>query len=236
MEIENLILLGRLNGTVYFACALDAENGRAESGVSLSDFEDLRKVGPLLDDHEATLLAYAKSLCHWHERHRFCGACGSPTVAGRAGHVRVCQNAQCGASHFPRIDPAIIVLVHCHDHCLLGRQSRWPKKRYSTIAGFVEPGESAEHAVLREVFEETGIRLEHLSYQSSQPWPFPGSLMLGFHAETARQEICRNDEELEDARWFSRQEVARAIEGRGDIRLPPRMSISRRLIEDWCHN
>ena len=173
-------------------------------------------------------MAYARAMSWWRARHRWCSACGAPATPQRAGHVVRCSNEACGIEVFPRIDPAIIVLVTDGDRALLGRQASWPPRRYSTIAGFVEPGESLEDAVAREVEEETGVRIASASYHSSQPWPFPSSLMLGFTAEALPGAIACADAELEDARWFSREQLAR-----GEALLPPRTSISHRLIEQW---
>jgi NAD+ diphosphatase len=191
-------------------------------------FVELRPLVPLLDEREASLLAYARALGYWRARHRWCGVCGARCAPQRAGHVMHCTTG-CGTDYFPRIDPAIIVLVTDGEHALLGRQASWPPGRYSTIAGFVEPGESLEDAVAREVQEETGVDVIDVDYVSSQPWPFPSSLMLGFHA-TARAgaPIHCNDAELEDARWFTRAQIAA-----GEALLPPRVSISYRLIERW---
>jgi NAD+ diphosphatase len=191
-------------------------------------FEELRPLTPLLDADEAGLLAYARALSWWRAKHRYCGVCGSVALPRRAGHTIRCTSESCRAEVFPRIDPAIIVLVHDGDRALLGRQASWPPGRYSTIAGFVEPGESLEDAVAREVAEETGVRVTSAQYHSSQPWPFPSSLMLGFMAEAAPGEIACADAELEDARWFTREQIAR-----GEPMLPPRTSISWRLIEHW---
>lgn len=236
--LESTVLLGSHQRHAYFAYFIDEDRDPIKEQLLRTDatFEDLRRLGPVLDDWDASLLAYAKGICYWHERHRFCGVCGSATVSSNAGHLRLCINSVCGVSHFPRTDPAIIVLVHCGERCLLGRQGRWPKGVYSTLAGFVEPGESAEQAVLREVCEETGIYIERMSYQSSQPWPFPSSLMLGFRATARFEEIRRNDNELEDARWFTRGQVVDAVADRGPLKLPPVFSVSRRLIEDWCRD
>lgn len=187
---------------------------------------ELRPVAADLPPDEAGLLAYARALAIWHDNHRHCGRCGAATQASRAGHARRC--GRCAHECFPRIDPAIIVLVHSHGRALLGRQPSWPAGRYSTIAGFVEPGESLEDAVRREVLEETGIEVGRIDYHSSQPWPFPASLMLGFTAEGCDGEPQARDNELEDVRWFSREQVRR-----GEILLPPAESISRRLITQW---
>ncbi len=236
IPLERTVLMGCDERHTYFALRCEAESDPLADFPRVDDalFEDLRKVGPVLADWDASLLAYAKGMCYWHERHRYCGVCGSATINAKAGHLRICNAPGCAAVHFPRTDPAIIVLVHSDDQCLLGRQSRWPKDVYSTLAGFVEPGESAEQAVVREVVEETGVRIDRLFYHSSQPWPFPSSLMLGFHAQAAWQPIGGNDRELEDARWFTREPLSRAMAGHGPLRLPPAFSISRKLMEDWC--
>jgi NAD+ diphosphatase len=195
-----------------------------------ADFVELR--GLKLDHDRGAILAYARGMLHWHRQHRFCGICGSPTISAEAGHVRHCTNHDCGAHHFPRTDPAVIMLVHDGDRCLLGRQAKWPKGRFSTLAGFVEPGESLEDAVAREVLEETGIRIGDVAYHSSQPWPFPGSIMLGFSAEARSTEIQVDEREIETAHWFERGWL---LDHRDDpdFHLPPADSISRRLIEDW---
>ncbi len=190
-------------------------------------FQELRPLAPQLDAEEAGLLAYARALSIWRARQRFCGVCGGPTVPARAGHSMICADAQCAQEYFPRLDPAIIVLVTDGPRALLGRQSGWPPGRYSTIAGFVEPGESLEDAVQREVMEETGVQVLSCRYDSSQPWPFPASLMVGFQA-LGLPGAVRVGRELEDARWLSREAV-RA----GEVQLPPPHSISRRLIESW---
>ena len=192
-------------------------------------FEELRALSPQLDAEEAGLLAYARALTIWRSRRRYCGVCGAATCPRRAGHSLLCSREPCGAEYFPRLEPAIIVLVTDGERALLGRQGTWPPGRYSTIAGFVEPGESLEDAVAREVMEETGVRVTHARYDSSQPWPFPASLMVGFHAEAPADPV-RVGGELEDARWFTQEEV-RA----GAVLLPPVHSISRRLIDAWLH-
>lgn len=191
-------------------------------------FEELRPLAPMLGEDEAGLLAYARALAYWRQRHRHCGVCGASAQPVRAGHVMRCSDAACSTEFFPRIDPAIIVLVSDGERALLGRQASWPSGRYSTIAGFVEPGESLEDAVAREVLEETGVAVLSSDYHSSQPWPFPSSLMLGFMAQAAPGSPARGQDELEDARWFSREEIAA-----GEATLPPPTSISYRLIETW---
>ncbi|MDE2050470.1 MAG: NAD(+) diphosphatase [Gammaproteobacteria bacterium] len=193
-----------------------------------TSFEELRPLSPLLAGEEAGLLAYARALSIWRSRQRYCGACGAPTIPRRAGHCMRCSNEGCAQEFFPRLDPAIIVLVTDGESALLGRQATWPAGRYSTIAGFVEPGESLEDAVAREVMEETGVPVVAARYDSSQPWPFPASIMIGFRARARPGSPARGSGELEDARWFSRQEI-RA----GAALLPPAHSISRRLIGAW---
>jgi NAD+ diphosphatase len=220
------ILLGKFHGSACFA--LERATPEDAGPGSHAEFTDLRVAGGLLPADEAGLLAYARALVWWRHRHRHCGVCGAPTIAASAGHVMRCTNPACGAESFPRIDPAIIVLITDGERALLGRQASWPAGRYSTIAGFVEPGESLEDAVVREVREETGIDVGELQYRSSQPWPFPSSLMVGFEARAGTTVIACPDGELEDARWFTRAELAA-----GTPLLPPPQSISFRLIADW---
>ena len=235
-DSEAPIFLGMVEGRACFALDLASDDRRLAELERRGRFQELRAIGAVLADRDAAVLSYARGMCHWHRRHLYCGACGHRTVSIQGGHVRKCANEQCGIHHFPRTDPAIIVLVHSADQCLLGRKPEWPPGRYSTIAGFVEPGEAIEQAVLREVREETGIIVEEVSYHSSQPWPFPGSIMLGFHASAAdAREVELVDGELEDARWFSRRDVEGALNRSGPLRLPPGISIARRLIEDWYH-
>lgn len=193
-------------------------------------FSDLRGVAGLLPEGEASVLAHARGLMHWRVKHRFCGVCGSATEPRNAGNAMACPS--CAAQHFPRTDPAVIMLVVRGDHCLLGHSTRFPNvKMYSTLAGFVEPGESLEEAVRREVMEESGISVGLVRYHSSQPWPFPASIMLGFYGEGLTEQIVIDPEELQDARWFSRAEL-RDPAAHG-FALPRVDSIARRLIEDW---
>lgn len=232
-----LVFLGVSDGEACFAMNLPDEDPRVPELEERGRFVELRSVGPMMEDRDASVLAYARGMFYWHRRHAFCGACGSRTISVQGGHVRRCTGEDCGIHHFPRTDPAIIVLVHCGHRCLLGRKPEWPEGRYSTIAGFVEPGEAIEQAVVREVREETGIDVSEVCYHSSQPWPFPASVMLGFHAladDTRMIELV--DGELEDARWFDRSEVGLALDRTGPLRLPPAFSISRRLISDWYHH
>jgi NAD+ diphosphatase len=192
----------------------------------------LREAAALLSQGEGGLVAQATGLVNWHRRHPRCSVCGEPTRVAEAGYVRVCPN--CGATHHPRTDPVVIMLVTDGDRALLGRQARWPPGRYSALAGFVEPGETLEEAVAREVREEAGVEVRAPRYQSSQPWPFPSSLMLGFVAEYAGGEATTRDEELEDVRWFSRRELEEIRAGNADgLGLPPPIAIARRLIDGW---
>ncbi len=192
-------------------------------------FSELRPLTSELPASEAGLLAYARALNIWRANHRYCSRCGTPNIGTRAGHARLCPN--CDSEEFPRIDPAIIVLVHDGERALLGRQAHWQPGRYSTLAGFVEPGESLEDAVRREVREETGVETLGIAYHSSQPWPFPASLMLGFTAEAQHAEPVLHDGELEHADWFTRDDIHA-----GRITLPPPEAISRRLIDNWLQH
>jgi NAD+ diphosphatase len=233
--ISEAVLLGLHEERAFFACDLSEietpqEVVRAEPPAQ---FIDLRRVGPLLPRHEGSLLAFARGIAYWHSRHRFCGLCGSPTKAEEAGHVRRCTDSQCNAPHFPRTDPAVIMLVHDGDRCLLGRQAAWPKGMHSTLAGFVEPGEALEETVRREVYEEAGVEVVDMQYRSSQPWPFPASLMLGFRASAHSDQLRIDPEELVDAGWYTRAQLIDPE--RRPIQLPNRDSIARHLIEDWLY-
>jgi NAD+ diphosphatase len=210
----------------------------AEAG----EFVDLRRAGWLVSENDAAMLAYSRALMLWHRRHRFCSVCGSSAESRRAGHVRKCFNPACGAESFPRTDPVVIMLVEYPAtterpaRCLLGRHSRLPKGAYSILAGFVEPGESLEDAVAREVWEESGVRVRDVTYQASQPWPFPYSMMTGFRAIAETEDITIDLYELEDARWFTASELAGFGEW-GDtsdgFKLPRKDSMARVLLDAW---
>ncbi len=231
---EDLFFLGLDgDGRACFALALDEAVDSPELPGSVDgEFAELRRVGATLDAYHAGLLAYARAVAYWHVTHRFCGTCGSPTRVERAGWLRVCPDEGCARQHFPRTDPAVIMRVEYEDRVLLGRQSAWPAKWYSVLAGFVEPGESLEEAVKREVAEEAGIVVSDVKYDSSQPWPFPASLMVGFSATAHSPEIRLDADELADARWFSRDDI-RAGVASGELRLSPKLSISRHLLDVW---
>ncbi len=227
------IFLGRQDDHAWFAV-------RAGDVVTPdAQHIDLRSAASAWPTFEATLFAQARALLHWHARHRFCGACGGEIDFVRAGWLGRCR--QCASEHYPRTDQAVIAAVTDGQRLLLGRQASWPARRYSVLAGFVEPGESLEQTVAREVFEEAGVRVRNARYLASQPWPFPGSLMLGFMAEAEPDDPIVGDE-LEDARWFDidsvRDGLARHWEtsmadDEPGISLSPPISISRWLIEQW---
>jgi NAD+ diphosphatase len=227
IDLREMILLGDYHGLAIFTTEIESVDPPPLPGGA--EFADLRHAAALLPHDEAGLVAYARAMISFRHRHRFCGSCGATTEPQNNGRVMTCTREGCGTESFPRVDPAIIVLVTDGDRALLGRQPGWPTGRYSTIAGFVEPGESLEDAVRREVLEETGIETGAMIYQSSQPWPFPRSLMLGFRAEARSTEIQLGDRELEDARWFHRDELAT-----GSM-MPFSQSIAYRLIEEWLN-
>jgi NAD+ diphosphatase len=222
---SDLVLLGWYEGDRIVLVDLPEE---AEPQIPGAEFQELRPLLALLQPGQIELLSLARALVVWRSRHRHCGVCGAATEPRSAGHVLRCTNPACVSEFFPRIDPAMIVLVTDGDHALLGRQRSWPKGRYSALAGFVEPGESLEETVAREVQEESGTRVSWVRYLASQAWPFPASLMLGFHAGATRGPV-RLDGELEDARWFSLQQ----LQSEGALLLPPTFTIARRLIEAW---
>jgi NAD+ diphosphatase len=241
-----VVFLGLIEGRAHFALDLSpAETpleslrspALAASGIDAAHvrFADLRQVGARVERREGALLALARAMLFWHARHRFCGRCGSPTRCEEAGHMRRCTSPACNTMHFPRTDPAVIMLVSDGERALLGRNRNFPATgMYSTLAGFVEPGESLEDAVAREVREETGIEVEAVYYHSSQPWPFPANIMLGFHAAARTTQITIDYGELADARWFERDWLLSHVDD-DTFRLPRLDSIARRLIEDWLH-
>ena len=189
-------------------------------------------IGALAED-EAPLFAAALSLAWWHSRHLFCANCGASTEIERGGWSRRCT--ECSAQHFPRVDPVVIMLAEHDGRLLLGRQPQYPPGRYSALAGFLEPGESIEAAVARELHEEAGIRVTDVAYVASQPWPFPSSLMIGCHARAVGDELAIDRTELDDARWFTREEIAAALKGDPDAAFqpPPRFAIARTLLDHW---
>jgi NAD+ diphosphatase len=228
------ILLGLDGGTALFALDVGglAPDERREA-IDGHHFISLREAGALMEPAEAGLAAYVMALLNWHRRHRFCANCGNATDIAEAGYSRHCP--RCGADHFPRTDPVVIMTVEHDDRLLLGRRAGWPGGRLSVLAGFVSPGESAEEAVTREVQEESGIVTRDPVFVASQPWPFPASLMLGFHAVSDGGEPRATDGELEEVRWLGRDAIEQAIEGGNPgFQLPPPVSIARYLIDRWA--
>jgi NAD+ diphosphatase len=224
---DGAIYLGEADGVPY--AALRAARSLSVDGRPVDSWAGLREVGAELGDLDAGLLAQAIGIIEWHERNRFSPVTGAPTTIERAGWVQ--RDPESGGEVFPRTDPAVIMLVHDGgDRCVLGRQAVWPPGRFSILAGFVEPGESAEAAVAREVAEEVGITVTDVRYVSSQPWPFPQSLMLGFVARATEHELRIDHDEIEEARWFSRDELR---SGTGPQALPPTVSIARHIIDRW---
>lgn len=224
------VFLGLHGDEPWFAVPVD--EAVLDAGAARIDLRSAAASWPPL---QATAFAQARAVMHWRSRHRHCSVCGVALVYERAGWLGRCPG--CAAEHYPRTDPAIIVAVGDGERLLLGRQASWPPRRYSTLAGFVEPGETLEQTLVREVWEESAVRVRSCRYLASQPWPFPSSLMLGFIAE-AEPDVPRANEELEDARWFTHAEVGAALRGEtadAGLLLSPRLSISRWLIERWYH-
>lgn len=227
-------------------CFLGLIDGRAAFTVDLSNLEDplsrttlatdatfqqLLMVGGQLPHAEAGIAAFSRAIFHWHRQHQYCGACGAATRPREGGHCRQCSNTECGTKHFPRTDPAIIVLVTHGDRCLLGHQRGWPDGMYSTLAGFVEPGETLEQAVIREVKEEAGVTVIDARYWKSQPWPFPSSLMLAFHATAVDDVIAVDGTEIESARWYTREELLHPRDP--SFFYPPPYSVAGQLIRTF---
>ena len=225
---DRRVFLGTFEGVAYFAAL---EEGLDTGDEHAPRYLGLREVGARLPALDAGLVVHAVSLANWHATHTHCPRCGAVTVPENAGHTRRCPVD--GSEHYPRTDAAVIMLVlDADDRLLLGRQTTWPEGRFSTLAGFVEPGESLEAAVRREVHEECGIEIGTVTYLGSQPWPFPSSLMLGFSAQALTTEVHRNDGEIAEARWYTRDALLADI-GTGRLHVSPSISISRRLIEHW---
>jgi NAD+ diphosphatase len=227
------VMLGLREGVCHFALDATAHPCPPEAGK----FIDVRTIAPQLAAGEAAILAQARSLIDWHARHGFCAVCGGPTAIREGGYSRACVNEQCAAQHFPRTDPVAIMLVLHGERCLLGRQPRFPPGMYSALAGFIEPGETIEDAVRREVAEEAGVRVGAVRYLASQPWPFPSSLMIGCVGEALSEEIRVDGAELDDARWFPRADiaamVARSLDMDASPRLPPPLSLAHQLARIW---
>jgi len=228
-DAETVLLGVGHDGAAVFAADPGPERGVAlRPEASLVGLRDVAAMSALAD---ANLLAHATGLLNWHRRHRFCANCGVATDTAEAGYVRECPN--CGAQHHPRTDPVVITLVIDGDRVLLGRNANWPERRFSCLAGFVEPGESLEQAVEREVGEEAGVTVADVRYVSSQPWPFPASLMLGFEATYTGGDPHPHDRELQAVEWFTREDLRRAAAGDGNVTIPPPLAIARRLMDGW---
>jgi NAD+ diphosphatase len=239
---EHLVFLGLDALGPLFALDVSAQrDDRLQPFLGENEFVDLREVAWRLDAQQAAQLAYARGLLFWNRHHLYCGLCGSPTRSENGGHMRRCSNSDCGRMHFPRTDPAVIMLVEDvsdpqRPRCLLARNSRFPNRMMSTLAGFVDPLESLEETVAREVFEECGIRVDNIEYQASQPWPFPSSIMLGFRARALTRDIRVDGEEIDEAHWFDAEQVRTFGEwgdGGDNYCLPRRDSIARYLVESW---
>lgn len=232
VSAAELVLLGRNGEEHLFAVDLESEESLPATARASIEWVDLWQAAGQLDPLQAGIVAYARGMLYWHRTHRYCGRCGAPNAVAAAGHERVCTNPDCAAKQFPRTDPAIITVVEHGERILLGRQANWPPLMYSTLAGFVEPGESLEQAVAREVKEETGVIVEDVRYFGSQPWPFPASLMLGFFARAVTTEIRIDPTELADAQWFHRDEIEPLVDT-SRLRLPRNFSIASMLIDAW---
>lgn len=232
-KLEHAVLLGRDEAGPVLAAPAGVEAEALPETMKALDFRSVYTQG-LLDDGALGALAQGAALLAWHQSHRFCGRCGSPTEIRIGGYKRACTN--CSAEHFPRTDPVAIMLAVKREKCLLGRSPHFPPGMYSCLAGFIEPGETIEAAVRRETFEEAGIRIGRVVYHASQPWPFPYSLMIGCFGEAVSDEIDADRTELEDCRWFSREETHRIIAGDHPegIKVPPKMAIAHHLIRAWA--
>ncbi|MFT5659032.1 MAG: NAD+ diphosphatase [Gammaproteobacteria bacterium] len=239
---ETIVFLGLNDQAPLFSAELvDHSTAPQQSQKTPHEFIDLREVGSLLNAQDAAVLAYARGLAYWNRHSRYCGRCGSSTIKQQGGHAKLCSNPDCRYLTFPRTDPAVIMLVEDSStsgpaRCLLGRNARFPNRMMSTLAGYVDPSESLEETVAREVFEEAGVRVDQIEYQASQPWPFPASIMLGFRAQALTTEICVDGVEIEEAHWFSAEQLQGFGEWGDDSEgycLPRGDSIARYLIESW---
>jgi NAD+ diphosphatase len=231
---ERLLFLGLDGGAAVFALDIEGAADPAEGPLAgLGRFEALRDLAPQLPPEEAGIAATAKAVFEWRRRHRFCSACGQPSLPQDGGWKRICP--VCSAEHFPRTDPVVIMLPVRGDRCLLGRQAAWPPGRYSALAGFLEPGESIEEACARELKEEAGLDALRVAYHSSQPWPYPTNLMIGLIAEVAEGEARPDQTELEAVRWFTRTEARTLLDGAlGELSAPPPLAIAHHLIRTWA--
>ncbi|MBB43897.1 MAG: NAD(+) diphosphatase [Rhodospirillaceae bacterium] len=230
---ENIVFLGFRNQVPYFSIDLSYLENPEDNHLlaKKGKFLDIRKVGLQLPRNDGGALAYARALVHWHQTNQYCGRCGSKTETQSSGHVRKCKNSSCSAEHFPRTDSAVIMVVSRGEKICLARKPGWSPEQYSILAGFLEPGETPENAVVREVKEEVGLKVDNVRYHSSQPWPFPTNLMLGYFSEAQSDKITIDNCEIEHARWFSREELT--PEALLYQKKPQSVSIARRMIADW---
>lgn len=232
-----LIFLGIADFSCHFAVDVSAmENPKQPPNSDWGKFIDVRSISAQLRPGEAGALAQARSMISWHDNHGYCAVCGSKTKLQEAGYSRKCISESCNASHFPRTDPVAIMMVTMGDKCLMGTGHHFPKQQYSCLAGFIEPGETIEQGVRREVFEETGIKTGDVTYHSSQPWPYPSSLMIGCFAEALSEDITIDPKELADACWFTRDEIKEMIVKAATTetpRLSPPLAIAHQLAKAW---
>jgi len=228
------VFLGLDEGRAHFALDVSAAAEPPGLLAGLGHFRDLREAAALLPAHHVAILGQAKALIDWHQRHGFCAKCGAPTTLVDAGYRRVCT--ACKADHFPRTDPVVIMLATHGDACLLGRGKHFPAKMFSALAGFIEPGETIEEAVRRELFEEAGVKAGAVTYFATQPWPFPSTLMIGCFAEAHNRDIRIDDNEIAEARWFERPLIRALLAGqaREDLWIPPPIAIAHHLIRTWA--
>jgi NAD+ diphosphatase len=231
---ERLLFLGLWKETAVFAVDLDGSSDPARGPLEgLGEFMDLRQVAQRLPTDDAAILATAKGMFEWRRRHQFCAVCGQPSEVRDGGWKRVCPG--CEAEHFPRTDPVVIMLAWHGDRCMLGRQEAWPKGMFSALAGILEPGESVEEACARELAEEAGLHTLSVRYHSTQPWPYPNSLMIGLIAEVGDDEGAPDQTELSEVRWFTREEAKKLLAGElPDTFCPQPMAIAHQLIRAWA--
>ncbi|HEX8570306.1 MAG TPA: NAD(+) diphosphatase [Caulobacteraceae bacterium] len=230
---EDLLFLGLEDGRAVFA--LDVESAADPDFGPLAGrgrFEELRPLAMILPGGEAAIAATAKGVFEWQNRHRFCSACGQPSQGADGGWKRTCPS--CRTDHFPRTDPVVIMLAVHNGRCLVGRNAAWPAGRFSALAGFLEPGETLEEACARELKEEAGLETLSVAYHSSQPWPYPSSLMIGLIAEVSSAQATPDQTELEEVRWLTREEAREVLAGRHEIQTPPPLAIAHQLLKSWA--
>ena len=230
---EDLLFLGLGRGAAVFALDIEGDADPAEGPLQgRGRFQDLRSLATILTAEEAAVAATAKHVFEWQNRHRFCAACGHASAPADAGWKRVCPG--CRAEHFPRTDAVVIMLAVHEDRCLLGRNSAWPENRFSALAGFLEPGETLEEACARELKEEAGLEAISVAYHSSQPWPYPSTLMIGLIAQVSGAQAKPDQTELAEVRWLTREEARDVLAGRHEIHTPPPLAIAHQLLKSWA--